>query len=308
LQGSLPKDEYYRLTRTEETKRLPFDLLRQFDNIPDDASGDVFGQIYEYFLGKFALSEGQGGGEFFTPRSVVRLVVEIIEPHGGTVFDPACGSGGMFVQSAQFIEKHREEFEGRGDDTSVFVSGQEKSSETVKLARMNLAVNGLRGQVLQGITYYDDHFQSLGKFDYVLANPPFNVDEVSLFGVEKDPRFNTYGIARNKTKAKKSEQGKETVANHRQGAQARQDQGRPAARNVRGHSRRQGGGRRVRARLGPARHRAGAAARRRRRRSVHPPRGAALHGRCVDQAGRHQDRIRGELHAALLQAAAAAHA
>jgi type I restriction enzyme M protein len=191
LQGSLPKDEYYRLTRTQETKLLPFDLLRQFDNIPDDANGDVFGQIYEYFLGKFALAEGQGGGEFFTPRSVVRLMVEIIEPHGGSVFDPACGSGGMFVQSAQFIEKHREEFEAQGEDTSVFVSGQEKSSETVKLARMNLAVNGLRGQILQGISYYDDHFQSFGKFDYVLANPPFNVDEVSLSAVEKDPRFNT---------------------------------------------------------------------------------------------------------------------
>ncbi|ADE15092.1 Site-specific DNA-methyltransferase (adenine-specific) [Nitrosococcus halophilus Nc 4] len=213
LQGSLPKDGYYRLTRTGETEQLPFDLLRQFDNIPDDASGDVFGQIYEYFLGKFALAEGQGGGEFFTPRSVVRLMVEIIEPHGGTVFDPACGSGGMFVQSAQFIERHREEFEAQGEDTSVFVSGQEKSSETVKLARMNLAVNGLRGQILQGISYYDDHFGSFGKFDYVLANPPFNVDEVSLSGVEKDPRFNTYGIPRKKTKAKKSEQGKETVPN-----------------------------------------------------------------------------------------------
>lgn len=213
LQGSLPKDEYYRLTRTQETKLLPFDLLRQFDNIPDDATGDVFGQIYEYFLGKFALSEGQGGGEFFTPRSVVRLMVEIIEPHGGSVFDPACGSGGMFVQSAQFIEKHRAEFEAKGEDTSVFVSGQEKSSDTVKLARMNLAVNGLRGQILQGISYYDDHFKSFGQFDYVLANPPFNVDEVSLSGVEKDPRFNTYGIPRKKTKAKKSEQGKETVPN-----------------------------------------------------------------------------------------------
>lgn len=213
LEGSLPKDEYYRLTRTEQMKTLPFDLLRQFDNIPDDATGDVFGQIYEYFLGKFALAEGQGGGEFFTPRSVVRLMVEIIEPHGGTVFDPACGSGGMFVQSAQFIEEHRKELEAQGTDTSVFVSGQEKESETVKLARMNLAVNGLRGQVRQGITYYEDHFQSLGKFDYVLANPPFNVDEVSLSSVEKDPRFNEYGIPRRKTKAKKSEQGKETVPN-----------------------------------------------------------------------------------------------
>jgi type I restriction enzyme M protein len=112
LAGSLPKDEYYRLTRTQDTKHLPFDLLRQFDNIPDDADGDIFGQIYEYFLGKFALSEGQGGGEFFTPRSVVRLMVEIIEPHGGTVFDPACGSGGMFVQSAGFIAAHRAELQG----------------------------------------------------------------------------------------------------------------------------------------------------------------------------------------------------
>jgi len=213
LKGSLPKDEYYRLTRTQETKQLPFDLLRKFNDIPDDATGDVFGQIYEYFLGKFALSEGQGGGEFFTPRSVVRLMVEIIEPHGGRVFDPACGSGGMFVQSAQFIEQHRAEYEARGEDTSVYVSGQEKSSETVKLARMNLAVNGLRGQILQGISYYDDHFNSFGNFDYVLANPPFNVDEVSLSGVEKDLRFNTYGIPRKKTKVKKEDQGKQTIPN-----------------------------------------------------------------------------------------------
>ncbi|RLA52957.1 MAG: N-6 DNA methylase [Gammaproteobacteria bacterium] len=213
LEGSLPKDEYYRLTRTEQMKHLPFDLLRQFDNIPDDATGDIFGQIYEYFLGKFALAEGQGGGEFFTPRSVVRLMVEIIEPHGGSVLDPACGSGGMFVQSAQFIEEHRKEYEAKGQDTSVFVSGQEKESETVKLARMNLAVNGLRGEIKQGITYYEDHHNSFGKFDYVLANPPFNVDDVSLADVEGDERFNTYGIPRKKTKAKKSEQGKETVPN-----------------------------------------------------------------------------------------------
>lgn len=213
LEGSLPKDEYHRLTRTTQMKHLPFDLLRQFDNIPDDATGDIFGQIYEFFLGKFALAEGQGGGEFFTPRSVVRLMVEIIEPHGGSVLDPACGSGGMFVQSAQFIEAHRKEFEAKGADTSVFVSGQEKESETVKLARMNLAVNGLRGEIKQGITYYEDHHHSFGKFDYVLANPPFNVDDVSLAEVENDVRFNTYGIPRKKTKAKKSELGKETVPN-----------------------------------------------------------------------------------------------
>ena len=213
LRGSLPKDEYYRLTRTPETRDLPFELLRQFDNIPDDATGDVFGQIYEYFLGKFAMAEGQGGGEFFTPRSVVRLMVEIIEPHGGTVFDPACGSGGMFVQSADFIARHRQELEAQGQDTSVYVYGQEKQGETVKLARMNLAVNGLRGEIKAANTYYADEFKSFGTFDYVLANPPFNVDDVALSSVEKDRRFNTYGIPRNKTKAKKSEQGKETVPN-----------------------------------------------------------------------------------------------
>ena len=209
LKGVLPQDEYFRLTRTDKT--IPKQLLKNFSNIPEDASGDMFGQIYEYFLGKFAMAEGQGGGEFFTPRSVVRLMVEIIEPHRGTVFDPACGSGGMFVQSAQFIERHREELKnGNGD---LFVYGQEKHLETVKLAKMNLAVNGLRGDIKQGITYYEDHFKSFGNFDYVMANPPFNVDDVSLKRVEGDRRFNTYGIPRKKTKAKKKDRGNETVPN-----------------------------------------------------------------------------------------------
>jgi len=204
LEGVLPQDEYFKLTRTD--KQLPKDLLKNFSNIPKDASGDLFGKIYEYFLGKFALSEGQGGGEFFTPNSVVRLMVEIIEPHQKTVFDPACGSGGMFVQSAQFIRKRK-----NNGDNSLFVYGQEKTLETVNLAKMNLAVNGLRGDIKQGNTYYEDHFQSFEKFDYVLANPPFNVDDVTLAKVEKDPRFNTYGIPRNKTKKKKK--GEETCPN-----------------------------------------------------------------------------------------------
>jgi type I restriction enzyme M protein len=210
LSGVLPKDDYFQLTRGED-KTIPKQLLKNFADIPQNASGDMFGQIYEYFLGKFAMAEGQGGGEFFTPRSVVRLMVEIIEPHKGTVYDPACGSGGMFVQSASFIERHRSELkQGDGD---IFVYGQEKTLATVKLARMNLAVNGLRGEVKQANTYYEDPFESFGKFDYVLANPPFNVDDVSLEKVEKDKRFNTYGIPRNKSKAKKSDQGKETVPN-----------------------------------------------------------------------------------------------
>ncbi len=209
LEGVLPKDEYAALTRTDKT--IPQQLLRTFADIPANATGDLFGQIYEYFLSEFARSEGQKGGEFFTPRSVVRLMVEIIEPHGGKVFDPACGSGGMFVQSAQFIEAHREEL--KGADSGVYVCGQEKTQDTVKLAKMNLAVNGLRGEIKQANTYYEDPYDSFGAFDYVLANPPFNVDDVSLSSVEKDGRFNTYGIPRNKSKVKKADEGKETVPN-----------------------------------------------------------------------------------------------
>ncbi len=206
LRGILPQDEYFRLTRTDAT--IPKKLLKNFSNIPRDATGDMFGQIYEYFLGNFALAEGQGGGEFFTPRSVVRLMVEIIEPHHGTVFDPACGSGGMFVQSAHFVEQRTN---SKKADTSLFVYGQEKTLETVKLAKMNIAVNGLRGDIRQANTYYEDPHDSFGRFDYVLANPPFNVDDVNLGKVEQDRRFNTYGIPRNKSKTKKK--GEETCPN-----------------------------------------------------------------------------------------------
>ncbi len=211
LADTLPKDEYHRFADSERTQTILKDLLKNFANIPMDAQGDLFGRIYEYFLSAFARTEGQKGGEFFTPRSVVQLMVSIIEPHGGEVFDPACGSGGMFVQSDHFIKLHRKELEG--SDRGVFFSGQEKKSETVKLAKMNLAVNGLRGDIRVANTYYDDEFTSFGKFDYVLANPPFNVDDVNISSVEKDKRFNTYGIPRKKTKAKKKDAGKEAVPN-----------------------------------------------------------------------------------------------
>lgn len=224
LLGSLPQVEYDRFNRSDkgevnEAQRLiPKQLLRLFNDIPLDATGDVFGQIYEYFLANFALSEGQGGGEFFTPRSVVRLMTEIIEPHGGKVFDPACGSGGMFVQSAEFIQQHRQD---AAADLDVFVYGTEKTLETVKLARMNLAVNGLRGQIQKANTYYEDPFNSFGAFDYVMANPPFNVDDIALDAVEGDRRFNTHGVPRNKTRKAagkgkdggKDEKAVETVPN-----------------------------------------------------------------------------------------------
>ena len=198
LQGVLPQEEYDRFTRSDKNKGIPKELLKLFSDIPVDATGDVFGQIYEYFLANFALSEGQGGGEFFTPRSVVKLMTEIIEPHGGRVFDPACGSGGMFVQSADFILQHQVD---KAADLDVYVYGTEKTLETVKLAKMNLAVNNLRGEIRQANSYYEDPFKAFGAFDYVLANPPFNVDDVTLDAVEKDRRFNTYGVPRNKTKA-----------------------------------------------------------------------------------------------------------
>ncbi|MGD0844831.1 MAG: class I SAM-dependent DNA methyltransferase [Geobacteraceae bacterium] len=200
LKGVLPQDEYFRLTRTDKT--IPKQLLKNFADIPQDAGGDMFGQIYEYFLGNFAMAEGQGGGEFFTPRSVVRLMVEIIEPHRGKVYDPACGSGGMFVQSAHFIAQHRNELaKGEGD---IFVYGQEKTLETVKLAKMNLAVNGLRGEVRQANTYYEDPYASFGAFDYVMANPPFNVDDVSLKSVEKDIELKNSNINSKRPPAKTS--------------------------------------------------------------------------------------------------------
>lgn len=205
LRGVLPQEEYDRFTRSDKNRHIPKDLLKLFSDIPRDASGDVFGQIYEYFLSNFALSEGQGGGEFFTPRSVVKLMTEIIEPHGGKVFDPACGSGGMFVQSAEFIQQHRQD---AAADLDVYVYGTEKTLETVKLAKMNLAVNGLRGDVKQANSYYEDPFNSFGAFDYVMANPPFNVDDVLLESVEDDRRFNTYGVPRNKSK-KAAGKGKE---------------------------------------------------------------------------------------------------
>jgi len=198
LLDSLPKDEYFKLY-TPDDRSLPKTLLKIFADIPEDATGDVFGKVYEYFLGEFALAEGQGGGEFFTPTSVVKLMVEVIEPYKGTIFDPACGSGGMFVQSSYFVDRRREELHDT-DTKDLMVYGAEKTSETVKLARMNLAVNGLRGEIKTANTYYEDPYKSYQRFDYVMANPPFNVDDVNLDKVKEQQRFNEYGIPQNKTK------------------------------------------------------------------------------------------------------------
>jgi len=159
-------------------------LLKNLNSVPMDIEGDAFGKIYEYFLGKFAMGEGQKGGEFFTPTSLVKLIVEIIEPYHGRIFDPACGSGGMFVQSAGFVERHKK---NPGQEISLY--GHEKVAETVRLCKMNLAVHGLSGDVRQGNTYYEDIHNSTGKFDFVMANPPFNVDKVDKEKIKDDPRF-----------------------------------------------------------------------------------------------------------------------
>lgn len=207
----LPKDEYAGLSgdKAEEVKTVLNTLLRIFKDIPVDAGGDVFGKIYEYFLGKFALAEGQGGGEFFTPESVVKFMVAMIEPSSGTIYDPACGSGGMFVQSAHFIDQHR----SHGEAREFTVRGQEKSPQTAKLARMNLFLNDLKGEISTQNSYYENPFDSVGQFDYVMANPPFNVDDVNLTKVKDQKRFNTYGIPQKKTKTKVGDEGKETVPN-----------------------------------------------------------------------------------------------
>ncbi len=159
-------------------------LLKTFSEIPMDIEGDIFGKIYEYFLGKFAMSEGQKGGEFFTPTSIVKLIVEIIEPFQGRIFDPACGSGGMFVQSARFVQNHRQ---NPGTDISIY--GQEKTAETVRLCRMNLAVHGLSGDIRQANSYYENVHNCRGRFDFVMANPPFNVDGVDKEKIKDDPRY-----------------------------------------------------------------------------------------------------------------------
>jgi len=151
---------------------------------PLDLEGDAFGKVYEYFLGNFALKEGQKGGVFYTPTSIVRLIVEILQPFHGRIFDPACGSGGMFVQSAAFVQRHQ-----KHATRELTVFGTEKASDTVKLAKMNLAVHGLSGDVREANTYYEDPHKAPGRFDFVMANPPFNVSGVDKDRLKDDPRF-----------------------------------------------------------------------------------------------------------------------
>jgi type I restriction enzyme M protein len=179
LQGVLPKDYGIFEPRVLE------DLMRLFNSEQiRQASGDVFGRIYEYFLAEFSMQKAHDNGEFFTPSSIVQTIVNVIEPDHGTVFDPACGSGGMFVQSSHFIEH-----EGADTAKRVVFFGQEKNPDTIHIAKMNLAVHGLEGKIADAITYYQDEHTLRGKCDFVMANPPFNVDLVDAEKIKGDPRL-----------------------------------------------------------------------------------------------------------------------
>ncbi len=186
LQGVLPKD--YGIFEPKVLEHL----MRLFNSEQiKHASGDVFGRIYEYFLAKFSIQKAHDNGEFFTPSSLVQTIVNVIEPDHGTVFDPACGSGGMFVQSSHFIEH-----EGGDTAKKVVFYGQEKNRDTIRIVKMNLAVHGLEGKIAEAITYYQDEHNlgpqekmQPGKCDFVMANPPFNVDLVDAERIKGDPRL-----------------------------------------------------------------------------------------------------------------------
>lgn len=181
LNGVLPKNF------SIFSKDLLCELLRIFNKeVLQKAEGDLFGKIYEYFLNKFAMTGAQEGGEFFTPMSLVQTIVNVIEPDHGIVFDPACGSAGMFVQTGYFIES-----EGLKPAEKVTFYGQEKAELNTKLAKMNLTVHGLEGKIFEGNTFYEDKHNLVGGADFVMANPPFNVDGVDKTKdvVKKDPRL-----------------------------------------------------------------------------------------------------------------------
>ena len=193
------------------TSTLLKELLKKVSEIPVSLDYDAFGRIYEYFLGEFARTEGQKGGEFYTPSSIVRLLVEVIEPFHGRILDPACGSGGMFVQSARFVAEHQRKLplppgEGGGGGKALgnpadelFICGVEKTDDTGRLARMNLAIHGLEGDIRHGghiNSYYDDPHEAVGKFDFVLANPPFNVNAVDKDRLASDVGHDAQGKPR----------------------------------------------------------------------------------------------------------------
>ena len=186
LRGVLRKD--YARPALDKTRLAQ--LINLISNIglgnKESRSKDILGRVYEYFISQFASAEGKKGGDFFTPRCIVRLLVEMIEPFKGRIYDPCCGSAGMFVQSEEFIEAHG----GRRGDISIY--GQESNPTTWQLARMNLAIRGIEGQIAHGDSFHNDRFPDL-KADYILANPPFNVSDWRGELLREDKRWK-YGV------------------------------------------------------------------------------------------------------------------
>ena len=168
------------------------DRIDSIDNIDtvEDREQDVVGRVYEYFLGKFAATEGKGGGEFYTPKCVVNLLAEMIEPFQGKIYDPCCGSGGMFVQSIKFVESHQ------GNQKDISIYGQEYTATTYKLAKMNLAIRGIAGNLgdVPADSFFKDQHPDL-KADFIMANPPFNMDQWRASDeLTDDPRWAGYEV------------------------------------------------------------------------------------------------------------------
>ena len=190
LKGALPKNFFSNLNiEVSKLKKLIDDINNNIDT-QADKSHDLIGRIYEYFLKKFAIAEGKGKGEFYTPKSVVNLIAEMIQPWSGIIYDPCCGSGGMFVQSLKFVEAHQ----GNTKDIAVF--GQESMDSTYKLAKMNLAIRGITGDLgeIAADTFSKDQHPDL-KVDYIMANPPFNLkDWRGENELKNDPRWTGYDV------------------------------------------------------------------------------------------------------------------
>ena len=189
LKGALP-DNYFSRLGLDVTKLASLlDTINDIDTTKD-AKQDLVGKVYEYFLSKFALAEGKGKGEFYTPKSIVNLIAEMIEPYKGIIYDPACGSGGMFVQSIKFIEAHH------GNKKEISIYGQEYTNTTYKLAKMNLAIRGISGNLGEKAadTFLDDQHKDL-KADFIMANPPFNQkDWRAQNELVDDPRWRGYDV------------------------------------------------------------------------------------------------------------------
>lgn len=182
LKGVMPK------TFNRFQSAILLDLMRVF-NPSEGLEGDTFGRIYEFFMSEFEKDSGQKGGEFFTPPSLVNLITEIIEPYHGKIYDPACGSGGMFVSSAKFVEAHKKR---PSEELAAF--GQERIAETIRIGKMNLAINGFSGSIKDANSYYQDEHNATGKFDFVMANPPFNASGIDYDRIKDDKKRFPFGM------------------------------------------------------------------------------------------------------------------